>query len=649
MAGAVSTYYSITTARSTLRDSYCSNDLTSTMTTTTTSSNKLDDPMRRRSRSYCHRPLPPLPVRESKRRCSISVPVCKRPLSHFHTTPPTLYPKEQVDPLSLQDNTFLYILSQVEVYPAEILAKLPLVWRRKLLMAVAPFRLYQLENTDVGNGIDTDAIWEELSKLKNSVWTGYQMDNKNKPSYSHALPVSANPSSDQEKVNMHNTQEDSLRSKFVNYLSHLFFNEMNRDYACKRITELLHATHVDMLEETVANALIYGHINSLFMFIPPYCLVPFRCPNLTERELYWLLFGNRMLPTSLEVYTYSLDASPLWNQDIISQEMMRRLLSKVQCLRIYNHKSRTEQLQQLVSAVTSSGKYKEPPSSMGSLKHLEILRTDDQHLTSIAPYFSSPNGFSNLTSLTVSMTPLRFVQATTHLGALVKNQLNSLQHLHLQGLSCCTTRNVIHVWDFMFFSTLAEFILKQRFCSLELSQFKDLPWNLAQMLLEGNLRTVPSHRQTLSFRNGTMTSKGELPFVDPGDSDDEDDDECKENQFYPAAELKCLQHKCIHFDNMCIPTDTLEWFQKTDRLCVHTLEFNKVSVNPTSSAIAITIGLNGIGYGQHTGISSSFSRKKKTSHWSDGCLKKIFVNHKNFECRMFKWSDVHLKHSILNV
>lgn len=495
-----------------------------------------------------------------------------------------------------------------------------------------PFRLYQLEKTSVSDGIDTYEIWEELSKLKNSVWASYMKDDNNELTSSQtSLSL----------WDQHNSRPNrhSLHAKFVDYLTHLLFNEMNRDYACKRITELLHATHVDMLDETVANALIYGHINSLFMFIPPYCLVPFRCPNLTERELYWSLYGNRMLPTSLEIYTYNLDASPLWNQDIISQEMMRRILSKLQFLRIYNHKNRTEQLENLANAVTNSSKYKEPPSFMGSLKHLEILRTDYEHLTAIVPYFTSPNGYCNLTSLTISMQPLRYVQATTHLGPLIRNQLDSLQHLHLQGLSCCITRNVIHVWDYIFFTILASFILKQRFCSLVLCHFKELPWKLVQMLLEANLRTVPSHKQSLIFRDGTITGKGEAPFSDTKDSEDEEG----ENQFYPAAESKCLEHKCIHFQNTSIPIDALEWFEQTERLCIHSLEFNKVNVNPTSY-LGTDVGIRAGNTAHRHQVT-----QRKTAPRNHDSLKMIFANHKHFECPMFTWTDVQLKPNLLNV
>lgn len=638
MAGAVSTYYATTTTlarapKQAQRDSaYCYN------LRTTTASSKRRDSMRPRSISYCHRPLPPLPDAKIWRRYSTTVvPPSKRHLSHFPTSPPNLYPKEQVNPLSLQDSSFLYILSQVEHYPSEILAKLPLTWRRKLLSAVPPFRLLLLEKT-VGKGIDTDKIWEGLSKLKNSVWASYLKDGGNKPLGIQTSSTSLTQIWD--KHHSYGPDHPSLSAKFIDYLTYLLFNEMNRDYACKRITELLHATHVDMLDETMANALIYGHINSLFMFIPPYFLVPFRCPNLTERELYWSLHGNRMQPTSLEVYTYNLDSSPLWNQAIISQGMMRRMLSNLQFLRIYNHKSKTMQLEQVANAVTHSSRYKEPPSSMGSLKHLEILRAEDQHLAVIVPYFSGPNGYSNLTSLTISMKPVGYVQATSanHLGPIIKNQLSSLQHLHLQGLSCYTTKNAIHMRDYMFFDILASLILKQRFCNLVISQFKELPWQLLRMLLEANLRTVPSHKQTLIFRDGTVTTNGEILPLDKKNAKEDEDE--GENQFYPAAESKCLERKCIHFDNMSLPINVLEWFERTERLCINTLEFNKVKINPISQVfsglIKFTIGMGGVEYGQHINMSNDN-------------LKNIFIHHKSFECRVFKWTDVQLKQSALTV
>ena len=431
----------------------------------------------------------------------------------------------------------------MDSYPTDLLGLMPLHWRQKLLSALPPFRLYQLEKTSVAKGIDTDEIWEELSHLQDCVWGSY-LTGKNKLHDNSDTPEREN--------------GENLRTRFVNYLSHLLFNEMNRDYACKRITELLHATHVDMLDKSVANGLIYGHVNSLFMFQPPYYLIPFRCPNLTERELYWSLYGNKMLPQSLELYIYNIDSSPLWNQESISQEMMRRLLSKLQSLRLYNHMYKTRQLEEIVNAVTHSSRYKEPPSVMGSLKRLEILRADDRHLSAITPFFTAPNGYSTLTSITISMRPVHYIQATRHLGPLIRHQLHSLQNLELQGFSCCITRNTIHMCDYMFFSSLVAFVLKPRFQSLTLHGFKDLPWLMLEMILEANLRTVPSHNQSILLDDVNVTTRGVLPFWDM-DECEEDEEKDEENQFCPAAESKCLEHKRIRFLNSRIPEDVLNW------------------------------------------------------------------------------------------
>lgn len=578
-------------------------------------------PTRPRASTYCNRPLPALPKVKP-----INTPRFRsswHSLSQFPTPPPILLPKEQVNALSLQDHTFLYILSNVDRYPVELLGLLPLHWRRSLLSALPPFRLYQLEKTSIAKGIDTDEIWQGMGQLQDCVWEGY---------LAKKSQVSATSKCTQE----------THRQRFVNYMSHLLFNEMNRDYACKRITELLHAIHVDMLDKSVANGLIYGHVNSLFMFQPPYYLIPFRCPNLTERELYWSLYGNKMLPRSLELYMYNIESSPMWNQEVIGQEMMRRLLSSVEFLRLYNHMYKTTQLEEILSAVTHSSNYKEPPSLMGSLKNLEVLRADDRHLSTITPFFSAPNGYSTLTSITISMKPIDYIQVTRHIGPIIKHQLNSLQNLQLKGFSCCISKNIIHMCDYMFFSSLSAFILKPRFHSLTLDGFKDLPWKMLNMLLEANLRTVPSHNQKILLKNLNVTMKGELPFKDDKDlGDDEDDDDDKEeNQFCPASGSKCLEHKHIHFRNAQIPVEVLNWFERTNSVCVHTLEFNKVKVdishlyqhNDCAHNIEFSTGSNGVVYGHF--------RRKPPPSVTEQHLKVKFLRHRNFECSVFVWENV---------
>ena len=591
-----------------------------------------NDAVRRlRASTYSHRPLP---VPQKKRHSSTNIPPSKQQMSYFPAASPTLYPQEQVDPLSLQDSTFLYILSNINLYPISILSQLPLAWRRKLFSALPPFRLYELEKTPIADGIDTDMIWKDLSELQNSIWAIYVKDRrstefclKQSPSSPFSPTWSKSPHLDQ----------PCPREQFIDYLSHLFFNEMNRDYACKRITELLHAIHVDRLEPSVAAALMYGHINSLFMFIPSYSLLPFRCPNLTEREIYCCLNSNRMKPKSLEIYPLNLDASPLWSQDIIGQELMRRMFCNLEFLRIFNHKHITEQLEQVMQAVTKSSVYKEPPSSMGSLRHLELLKTDDYHIAAITPYFRTPKGYSHLTRLTISMKPLQYLDTTTHLEALIRHQLNNLQHLHLQGYSCCNTSTTIDTRDYTFFKMLASFVFQHRFRNLVISNFREMPWKLLEMLLEANLRTVPSHKQSLIFKDGKVVRSGLLPFsITKEDADDTDDEEGHE--FLPAAESKCLDHKCIHFENVSLPIDVLEWFEKIDRLCVNTLEFNKVIVIPASSLPNLAnfkMGKGGVEY-------KRVIQEKKDNE----SLKNIFVNHTDFDCRVFQWAEVNLKLNI---
>ena len=585
---------------------------------------------RPRASTYCNRPLPPLPSVTRKRKCVR--PSTKHRLSHFPTPPPLLLPREQADALSLQDYTFLYILSNVDQYPTELLSLLPLHMRRKLLSSLPPFRLYQLERTPIARDIDTDEMWEELSWQQDCVWGRYLSDKSS---------IHRTPPTDFQRRERTCNGDDSPRVCFLNYLSHLIFNEMNRDYACKRITELLHAIHIDMLETSVADGLICGHVSSLFMFQPPYHLIPFRCRNLTERELYWLLHGNRMLPTSLELYAYNIEFSPLWNQDLISQGLMRRLLSRLSFLRIYSHAYRTVQLEDIVDAVTHSSHFRDSPSNLGSLKHLEVLRADDRDLTTVVPYFSAPNGYSTLTSLTISMRPVSYLQATRHLGPVIRHQLNTLQHLELRGFTCCIRHNKIQLCDFMFFSSLVCLILKPRFRSLTLHSFKDLPWEMLKMLLQANLRTVPSHKQTITLRDVNITTKGVLPAcLEDGDDDsDPDAGDEGENQFCPAFESKCLEHKRIHFLSTQIPINVLDWFQSIEGLYLNTLEFNGVKVK-IGRDIVIETSPSGVDWGYFMSATSPDRLKLQQHPFSPNQLKKKFLQHRQFECRLFVWEEV---------
>ena len=67
-------------------------------------------------------------------------------------------------PLSLREQCFLHLVIHVMEFSPQELAFLPEHYRQKLLRTVAPVYLYYLEQTAVADGIDTDAIWNEINQ-----------------------------------------------------------------------------------------------------------------------------------------------------------------------------------------------------------------------------------------------------------------------------------------------------------------------------------------------------------------------------------------------------------------------------------------------------------------------------------------------------
>ena len=67
-------------------------------------------------------------------------------------------------PLSLQDLCLLVVVSDLDLYPVELLASLPLWLRHRLLGVVPAVDLCRLERTPVAAGVDVDAIWSSESR-----------------------------------------------------------------------------------------------------------------------------------------------------------------------------------------------------------------------------------------------------------------------------------------------------------------------------------------------------------------------------------------------------------------------------------------------------------------------------------------------------
>ena len=219
--------------------------------------------------------------------------------------------------ISLQDQSFLYILSRVECYPASYLAMLPKMWRENLLRALPPLQLYKLAQTDIALGINVEDIWEDMATLKDySIWATY-----------FTMSTEGN-----ELTLSSIDTENSMLTRLFNYINHLYFMERNRPYACHRMRELLFSVHKDNLDAPVVEKLLKSHIQSLFMHSPPYYLVPFRCPSYSENTIAQMMVDLGALPRSFEV---NMRCVP-WHCDTFCEsERNIRLLSSLRRVRPY--------------------------------------------------------------------------------------------------------------------------------------------------------------------------------------------------------------------------------------------------------------------------------------------------------------------------
>ena len=89
---------------------------------------------------------------------------------HRYQRQPSKEPEEKLppalnQPLSLEQSAICCIVTNLEKYPPDMLALLPLGFRRELLLLLPPADIFQLEQTKVVDGIDMDnEIWKVVSE-----------------------------------------------------------------------------------------------------------------------------------------------------------------------------------------------------------------------------------------------------------------------------------------------------------------------------------------------------------------------------------------------------------------------------------------------------------------------------------------------------
>ena len=101
----------------------------------------------------------------------------------------TLQPTLQ-QPLSLQQASILCVVSNLESFPPDILALLPLKFRHDLLLLLPPADVFQLEQTSVVNGIDMEnEIWKEVYERYDYEVARTAHIDPDEPRYSHGMQL----------------------------------------------------------------------------------------------------------------------------------------------------------------------------------------------------------------------------------------------------------------------------------------------------------------------------------------------------------------------------------------------------------------------------------------------------------------------------
>jgi len=431
------------------------------------------------------------------------------------------------EPLSLQEHCFLHIISHLESYPCHELALLPKHWRHALLRTIAPIHVYQLEKTAVADTIDTEHIWEEMSHLTDSVWASYSLLD----SYC-----------------------DSLRDRYISYICHLLFNEQNRAYVVNRITQLLFAVHTSRLDNDTTKSLTH-HIQSLFIALPPYYLVPFRCPVSTEMETVSLLVETGALPKVLEIYVSHFCHTKLWEER--NTRILGQLLSAVRSLKVYCTNN-SSVMKELLKEVTESTK--------DCLRWLELCEATVATVWCISPYLTAPSGYQGLTKLHLSMRKHGF-EIGPEIADIIFHQLNSLESLSLKHF---WTDSISNIEEFC--SAVVVLIGQPQFQRLKLEHFISFPLEAVQLIIHAQLSSSPFKTQYIHFEHMRIINSKGAKLV----SADVDSSTCKETGF----------HKHLYLTSVTFPPDLLEWITSINCICLNTLDLYDFTLDPKPPAPA---------------------------------------------------------------
>ena len=450
-------------------------------------------------------------------------------------------------PLTLQEQSFLFMVSHIRSYPASVLAMLPKRWRESLLASVPLYSLIQLERTEVARGIDTWAVWEAESSLLNSVWASYTLMD---------------------------SAEDSWRDCFVGYLCHLLFNGHNQAYVAQRASELLFALHRHKLPTTTAQRLLASHVQSLFIPLPQsYYIVPFSLHSIHSTsvvDLVLFLIQHLALPKVVELNATTLESSPLWKNRM--DGLFGQLLSNVRSLRLSACRSERFVVLVAIAAVVAN------PKPM--LEWLELWDAETSVLASAFDLFSPPSGYSGLVRLTVQQKtnpprakPVRLgvYHNASSLGPSLSSMLShqvALEQVTLHSVHCDSAAA-----SEVLCSSLALLLRRPHFEKLTLQKFSCLRLSDVKRLVATLLAACPASRLTLCLVNCEVVSSALSPVSTRVLRS-------TANSHLPKLNPSRLDgfHKCLHLNAVEVPFELIEWLAELEFIYLNTLSLDGVYV-----------------------------------------------------------------------
>ena len=455
-------------------------------------------------------------------------------------------------PLSLREQCFLHLVIHVMEFSPQELALLPEHYRQKLLRTVVPVHLCYLEQTAVADGIDTDAIWNQINQ--------HPQDRNTRFAWT--------------PIRILDSHKDGLAAQYLASVWDALLGaerQIRVDYY-NTLVKTIFSTHVSMLEDSTADFL-KSHKQPWFVPIVTnhqythqyLALADWQTKSESEAATYLIEIGA--LPTVLDLNLSKFRDCRLWSQR--SNGVLEHLLQKAQVRKIrMDFSCHVGPLTDLVYFVLQAVSQRTVPA----LESLELSKLHTDVFPTLVSLFSTPEGYSRLKDLKAK---LEFGQTRTmvpypQLESIIAHQ-RALESLDLSNLGPFPKS----AEGESFVAALMSLLGQSQFRELRLCWWDGLPLTALQSLTEAFMLSSPQSEQHLTLvsmnivrRQSFFRSKKTPPFSLSVDH---------------AVFAGPRKHLCFQYT--CIPCVFLEWFCRMKCICLNTLEFIRCRTDPSNCTV----------------------------------------------------------------